>query len=342
MKRFSQLTNNVNECCVTSDVNPGNQLSQTGVMNHYTPVQNILTNIKNLYCTRLGVVASIAEDGVSIKLNSTKFVNEQEIRKVLSETLYNDGSCLQTYIMQQGLDKMSVVDLGMYKVVYFSASDLKTPQPGLESDPCQDCKESFLLNIDEAELIDINEANDDDVELEDETHKTLMELINSKDKVKAAKQFAAIVAKEIALPDEYYFCGVKDSDGEESIALRWRYMKRRPHKKSVENTRSLINIYGDGKEAIWVQDFDEESFFKLPDDVRKLIESILELLDAQKTKDPCVWMIGEEEDKDEKESDSSDSSEDSSEGDLSDEVSSSDEEGSENEEDKKSDDGNLL
>lgn len=345
MKRFSQLTNNVNECCVTSDVNPGNQLSQTGVMNHYTPVQNILTNIKNLYCTRLGIVASIAEDGVSIKLNSTKFINEQEIRKVLNETLYNDGSCLQTYITQQGLDKMSVVDLGMYKVVYFSASDLKTAQPGLESDPCQDCKESFMLNVYEAELIDINEANDDDVELEDETHKTLMELINSKDKVKAAKQFAAIVAKEIALPDEYYFCGVKDSDGEESIALRWRYMKRRPHKKSIENTRSLINIYGDGKEAIWVQDFDEEAYFKLPDDVRKLIENILELLDAQKTKDPCVWMIGEEEDKEEKENDSSEDSssddESSSNGDENEESSSEGESGDEDKNKENNEEGLL-
>lgn len=333
MKRYSEVF----EACVTSDVNPGNQLTQTGVTNHYTPVENILTNIKNLYCTRLGVVAAIGEDGVSIKLHSTKFINDSEIRKVLYETLYNDGSSLSIYLTQQGLDKMSVVDLGQYKVVYFSPSDVKIATPGLESDPCQEC---FMPNVYEAELVNINESNDDDVELEDETYKTLMELITSKDKVKSAKQFAAIVAKEVALPDDFYFCGVKDGDGEESIALRWRYIKKRPHGKSVENTRSLINIYGDGKEAIWVQDFDEDSYFKLPDEVRKLIERILDILDAKKTKNPCVWSIGEVDDEDEKEDKSSDNGdEDNS---SSDEGSDngSDNEGSDN--DSSSDEKGLL
>ena len=38
MKRYSQLNSNINEACATSDVNPGNLLSNTGVANHYTPV----------------------------------------------------------------------------------------------------------------------------------------------------------------------------------------------------------------------------------------------------------------------------------------------------------------
>ena len=55
MKRFSKL----NESCVTSDVNQGNALS-LGVSNHYTPVQNIVTNIRNLFSMIIPVVASVA------------------------------------------------------------------------------------------------------------------------------------------------------------------------------------------------------------------------------------------------------------------------------------------
>lgn len=335
MKRYSQLNSNINEACATSDVNPGNLLSNTGVANHYTPVQNILTNIKNLYCVRLGVVAAIAEDGLSIKLNSTKFIDTKSINQVLGETLYNDGSCLKKYIIEQGLDKMSVVDLGMYKVVYFSPSDIKGAGKNLESNSCQ---EGFAPNVFEAELLNINEAsNDDDIELEDETHKSLMELVKSKDKVKAAKQFSAIVSKEVALPDEFYFCGVKDSDGEESIALRWRYVKKRPHGKSIENTRSLMNIYGEGKDAIWVQDFDEEAYFKLPDEVRKLIESVLELLGAGKTKNPCVWTIGEDEESNKDDKENKDENDEDSSSAMNEEPDTSDED-----EDDDSDDGSDL
>ena len=78
MKRFSKL----NESCVTSDVNPGNALT-LGVTNHYTPVQNIVTNIKNLFSMIIPVVASVAEDGVSVKLNSSKFVSKEEITKLI-------------------------------------------------------------------------------------------------------------------------------------------------------------------------------------------------------------------------------------------------------------------
>ena len=47
MKRFSDFNKAmtgklVGESCVTSDVNPGNALSTTGVTNHYTPINNII------------------------------------------------------------------------------------------------------------------------------------------------------------------------------------------------------------------------------------------------------------------------------------------------------------
>ncbi len=306
MKRFSEFNkslNNISENCVTSDVNPGNALSTTGVTNHYTPVQNILTNVKNLYACRMSIAASLAEDGFSIKMNSSKFTSEDEIRKYLNTPLDRTTIPLAQYITSQGLDKIKIIKVGDFYVVYFSPKDIKVAEPGLESPQAEaPVKEMLDYNIEEAEITTITEDEDDE-ELEDITKKELSKLIDEKDKVKAAKQFMQIVSQQMELPREYYFAGVKDKDGKESIALRWRYTKRRPHKKTAEVTRSLINIYGNDKDGVWVGDFDEKSMFKLPEEVKKLIENILDLLGAEKTKDECVYSLGEKDtnkDKDEK------------------------------------------
>ena len=296
MKRFSDFNKAmtgklVGESCVTSDVNPGNALSTTGVTNHYTPVQNILTNVKNLYTCRMSIAASLAEDGFSIKLNSSKFVSEDEIRRMLYTPLDRTTIPLAQYIISQGLDSVKMIKVGDFYVVYFSPKDIKAAEPGLEAPQAEaPVKEMLDYNIEEAEITTITEDEDDE-ELEDLTKKELSKLIDEKDKVKAAKQFMQIVSQQMELPREYYFAGVKDKDGKESIALRWRYTKRRPHKKTAEVTRSLINIYGNDKDGVWVGDFDEKTYFKLPDEVKKLIENILELLGAEKTNDKCVYSL---------------------------------------------------
>lgn len=306
MKRFSdfskELSKNINEKCVTTDINPGNALSDTmGVTNHYTPVQNILTNVKNLYACRMSIAASLAEDGFSIKLNSSKFISEEEIKKMLYTPLDAQTMPLGQYITSQGLDKIKMVKVGDFYVVYFSPKDIKAAEPGLEATQAEaPVKEMLDYDIEEAEITTITEDEDDE-ELEDLTKKELSKLIDEKDKVKAAKQFMQIVSQQMELPREYYFAGVKDKDGKESIALRWKYTKRRPHKKTAEVTRSLINIYGNEKDGIWVGDFDEKSYFQLPDEVKKLIENILELLGAEKTNDKCVYSLGEKSDKKEDE-----------------------------------------
>ena len=296
MKRFSDFNKAmtgklVGESCVTSDVNPGNALSTTGVTNHYTPVQNILTNVKNLYACRMSIAASLAEDGFSIKLNSSKFVSEDEIRRMLYTPLDRTTIPLAQYIISQGLDSVKMIKVGDFYVVYFSPKDIKAAEPGLEAPQAEaPVKEMLDYNIEEAEITTITEDEDDE-ELEDITKKELSKLIDEKDKVKAAKQFMQIVSQQMELPREYYFAGVKDKDGKESIALRWRYTKRRPHKKTSEVTRSLINIYGNSKDGVWVGDFDKKSYFQLPDEVKKLIENILELLGAEKTDDECVYSL---------------------------------------------------
>ena len=310
MKRFSDFNKAmtgklVGESCVTSDVNPGNALSTTGVTNHYTPVQNILTNVKNLYACRMSIAASLAEDGFSIKLNSSKFVSEAEVRRMLYTPLDRTTIPLAQYIISQGLDNVKMIKVGDFYVVYFSPKDIKAAEPGLEAPQAEaPVKEMLDYNIEEAEITTITEDEDDE-ELEDLTKKELSKLIDEKDKVKAAKQFMQIVSQQMELPREYYFAGVKDKDGKESIALRWRYTKRRPHKKTAEVTRSLINIYGNTKDGVWVGDFDEKTYFQLPDEVKKLIQNILELLGAEKTDDECVYSLDakKEDKKDDKKDD---------------------------------------
>ena len=290
MKTLNQLL----ESCVTSDVNPGNSLT-VGVSNHYTPVQNIVTNVRNLFSIIVPVVASVAEDGVSVKLNSSKFVNKEEINKILYQPVYQSQS-LYSFIISQGLDLVKMINLGMYWVVYFCPSDIKQAEPGKEANPASFPCEGQVEEEVEMFNFTINES-DDDEELKDLTKEKLNEIIQSKDKVKAAKALELMVGQEMELPREYYFAGVKDKQGNESIALRWKYTVKRPKGMTSEVTKSLINIYGLDKDGIWVGDFDEDSMFQLPDEVKKLIENILEFLGAEKTDDPCVWdLSGEKKD----------------------------------------------
>ena len=307
MKRFSVY---LNEGCTTSDVNPGNLYPNTGVANHLTPVGNIVTQVRNLFTPLTGVVASIGEDGYSVKLNSSKFISKEEVNNVLYDGTLMRGTTLASYIISQGLEHMKVIPYGQFFVVYFCPSDIKAAEPGKEPEPSKfPCTEMLQYGIEEAEMISLTEENilleagDDDEEMEDITHKKAIELITAKDKVKSAKQFELLVSQEMELPREFYFAGVKSKDGEESIALRWKYTNKRPHNKTAELTRSLINIFDTSKEGIWVQDFAEGAYFQLPDEVKKLIEDILEFIGAKKTDNPAIWSLEDVKDEDKEEKD---------------------------------------
>ena len=290
MKVFSQY---INEKCDTADVNQGNSLLHTGVSNHLTPIGNIVTNVKNLFATRLSVVASIAEDGVSIKLNSSYFTDPKEINKVLYNYEIIRGTCLASYIMSQGLDLIKTVNLGQFYVVYFCPSDINTAMPGVEPNQSSlPCKEMLDYNLEEAEMIMLKE--DAEEELADITKEKLAEIIKMTDKVKAAKQLELLVMQEVDMPREYYFAGVKDKVGNESIALRWKYTRSGGKGQTVEITRSLINIYDDGENGVWVADFADDALVKLPEEVEKLINTILEFIGANETKTKGSFTIGGE------------------------------------------------
>lgn len=298
MKRLSRI--------IKEGAQPGNQITKTGVTNHYTPIQNILTNVKNLFCLLLGVVAEVGEDNVSIKLSSSQFVSKQKTEEILWRAMYNDvftygTSSLYGYITSQGLPTVTFINLGGYYVVYFSPNDIKTAEDptkmALNAMP-EAANESML---DEFEIGTFIKEDDSEEEMKSETVSKVLELLDGPDKVKAAKQLELLVSKEIQLPREYYFSAIKFKSGEEAIALRWKYTKKMPFGKAdgdgeykettVENTRSLMHIFGKGEKAIWVQDFDEDSLVELPEEVKKLIQSILDLLEAGETDNPSVFSL---------------------------------------------------
>lgn len=323
MKKLSQILNEG-----IQPGNPGNQISKTGVTNHYTPVQNILTNVKNLFCQLLGIYAEVAEDGFSIKLTSTQFTSEQKTNEILWRSMYNDvftygTSSLYGYITAQGLNKVTLINLGGYYVAYFSPNDIKAAEPPINMEipkegcpsPCE-MKESLY---DEFEFTYLTEGDDnaddnsndnnssDNKDNNDSNSSTdnddkIGEILSNEDKVKAAKQLEIVISQKIQLPRDYYFAAIKFKNDDEAIALRWKYEKELPTGKSTETTRSLLHIFGTGDKAIWVQDYAKDSIVQLPDEVKKLIDSVLDILKAKKTNDPAIYSLG---------SSSSDSNEDS-------------------------------
>lgn len=284
MKTFSKL----NESARTTDTQPGNDLAKTGLTNHYTPIENILINVKNLFATKLGVIVAVGEDNVSLKLHSSKFVNDDFVNTVLYEQV-DRFTCLDSYIRSQGLTKMTKVNLGQYIVIYYSPEDVNTaedPNEMTKTDAAAIATESL-----DFELSNIIKEDDSEEELKDITLEKVLELLDMKDKVKAAKQLELLVSQQIELPREFYFAGIKFKTGEEAIALRWKYIKKLPTGQSSESVRSIIHIFGKGDKAIWVQDFAKDSIVKLPDDVVTLINNILEMLEAEKTNDPAIFKL---------------------------------------------------
>jgi len=298
MKTFTKL----NEQCVTSDVNPGNALA-LGVTNHLTPIGNIVMNVRNYFASQLSIVASVAEDGVSVKLNSSKFTSKDEINKVLNNPIQRNMS-LKEYIQSQGLDLIKMICVGQFWVVYFSPSDIKTAAPGAEAVQAEaPVKEQLEYDIEEAEIdsLEMKINEDEDEEMKSEGKDELNEIIGMSDKVKAAKKLEAFVAKEIELPREYYFAAVKTQKGKEVLALRWKYTKRSGIKETIELKKSIMHIYNDGQ--IFCSDLDKNSMFNLPSEVNTLLNNIIDMFDAEKTNDPAVFKIKNFEKKDDKKED---------------------------------------
>ncbi|MCH5166960.1 MAG: hypothetical protein J1F35_03620 [Erysipelotrichales bacterium] len=314
MKKFSQL---IEESALT-------QLAQktdngAGTTNKYTPINNIITNVKNFFGATYNIVVTEGP-GNSVELRCSRWINVDEAYKDLNG-IEVARKTITSYISEQGLDSMKLIQEGQRILAVFYASDIKddatktfnklpdaseyTDSHANENRNFQTCliyTDSYANESFEYEILDqktIGEGKEDDDEMEDTTQKELRELIVTDNKVKSAEKFAELVAQTIDLPSEYYWKAVKDKDGNESIALRHKTEKRRPFGKKAEIIDSVINIYGTGEEAIWVDGYDDID--NMPDDMKRLIENILQLLGAEKTPDICVYSLKETDDDDDEE-----------------------------------------
>lgn len=254
-----------------------------GVMNHYTPIDNIVINTRNIFGALLGLVINKGEDGISLKIQSSTFVNPDVTSNILYNSTFDGHTYLYSYIMNQGLRGMKILDLGNSCIVYFFPNDIAA-SPCDATYGCEEMKES---NIDVCELVDIRE--DQEVELEDRTKEELADIINNTNKVKGAADFANKMASVIKLPDNMYIKATKDQDGHESISLRYKSQQRRPFGGKFDNVTSLMNIYCTGTNAVWVNAFLNKPLYD--DDTLSVINSILQFIGAEETGDEAVWNI---------------------------------------------------
>lgn len=272
-----------------SGVTSGIGMTQ-GVMNHYTPIDNIIINTRNIFGALLGLVVSKGEDGVSLKIQSSSFTNPEVTRNILYNSTFDGHTYLYAYIMNQGLRGLKILDLGSTCIAYFFPNDLA--EDPCSNDACCGCREMKESRIIECELATIEESSvneDQEVELEDRTKEELAEIINNNNKVKGAADFANKMANVITLPENMYIKATKDIDGHESISLRYKTVKRRPFGGKMDSVTSLMNIYCTGANAVWVDAFLNKGLYD--DDVINVINSILQFIGAEETSDEAVWNI---------------------------------------------------
>lgn len=276
-----------------------------GVTNHLTPVDNIVTNVRNFFSPKMSLVVSKGEDNISLKCTSSLFTSEEQTRNMLYFPYWNDRMSLASYVSQQGLSQIKVLPIGQEFIVYFCPADM--PQLGYGSSygekvPCCGCDEQRQYHLGEVEFVvfedETQNANQKyygqgDQEIEGIQKKNLRELLNDKDKVKAAKAFAEILKQNMGLPENVYVKAVRDEDGNESVALRYRYEKRKPFGKTSTMTKTLVNIYGLGDNGIWVDDFDNENFDL---DLKSTITDMLDFIGVRKTADKCSFTISDDPD----------------------------------------------
>lgn len=272
MKKLSELF------LESFDSNPGNSLDCLGVTNHYTPINNIIVAIRNLICCRLGIIAEPGEDGVSIKLHSSKFTDEESINALLYDKLDRFTS-LDSYIRMQGLTKRTIVDLGAYKVVYYSPEDIKQAEnpevmaqvPDIDIEPTTEGLKNIKTILEEQEDKSVN----------------WVELFNNEDKTVAAALFQDKIKDKIELPINYYVKATKDANNNVCVAIRKKYDFRKPFGETIEKIKSIINIYS--PDNIWVPGYQDCIILSEID--KEIIEKVLDIINAKETDDKCKFTL---------------------------------------------------
>lgn len=290
MKSFSQFT----EAAHTPNcVMPGNL--NNGVMNHYIPIENIVINVRNIFAPWFGLVVEPGEDGRTLKVYNSTFSSREAVDAVLN---FNPGvgTSLREYVAMQGLPLYKAVRQGGTLVVYFYSTDIAgqedpatfgdNPVPAV-SEPLPSPYEEALQSSTDEELSSVLEEVGEETEMRDILNKTFYDLAGTADQTESDKKWAAALGENVRLPEGYYWANVKDEDGHKSIALRKKVTKRQSFGRSSKYAVSLINIYNNGKNAIWVGIFDHKD--QCPAEDVQLIESIISFIGAVPTQDPCVF-----------------------------------------------------
>lgn len=284
-----------------------------GVTNHLTPVKNIISNINNLFASQLSIVAFPGADNVSLIVKSSFFYDEETTRSQIYQKVWNDRTSLFDYVSQQGLPVVKIFQLGTEWICMFCPSDMPQfgygPDSSIEKCPASiKCEMKEQIPFGEVEynsfVYEDGEDSDNDnmnglknygfgdQEIESIQKKDLRTILGSKDKVKAAKAFAAILSKNMHMPENYYIKAVRDEDGNESVALRYRYEKRKPFGKTAMLTKTLVNIYGLDDNGIWVDGADDPN--GLPEEMKGVIDNMLGFIGVRRTGDACCFTIAED------------------------------------------------
>lgn len=277
-------------------------INNMGVTNHLTPVDNIITNVRNFFSQQLSMVVTKGEDNVSIKCTSSLWVDEESARSAIYYPTWNEMTSLYSYVYGQGLCLVKTFTIGQNVYIYFCPDDMPkvTGYSGndIECRPCKSfvCKEQKIYNMGDLEFDRLNEDGNwqGDQEIEGIQKKDIRELLSSTDKVKAAKAFAEILAQNMRMPENYYIKAVRDEYGNESVALRYRYEKRKPFGKTATVTKTLVNIYGLGDNGIWVDGADDPN--GLPEEMKGVIDDMLGFIGVRRTSDACCFTIAEDPD----------------------------------------------
>jgi len=290
-----------------------------GVTNHLTPVNNIITNINNLFASQLSVVATPGPDNVSLICKSSFFYDEETTRRQIYLPVWNDTTSLACYVSQQGLNNIKIIPTGNGKECYVAFCPSDMPQLGYNGcydgnyeDECAPKCESrdiygdveytqFTFEDGQEENSNMNGLKNygfGDQEIESIQKKDLREILNSKDKVKGAKAFAEILARNMRMPENYYIKAVRDEDGNESIALRYRYEKKKPFGKTATLTKTVVNIYNTEDNGIWVDDAEN-----LPEEMKGIVDDMLNFVGVRRTGDPNTFSVSLTDDFDDLKSD---------------------------------------
>lgn len=301
MKTLSMLTETSQ--AVKDLIAKQKSINPIGLSNHYTPVENIITNVKNIYGTRLSfTVEKFGNYGIILR--SHLFANQEDVNAIIYADLFQPGtSSVFNYIYNQGLTKMQILKEGDYFVVTFEPNDIAkpalVPQQGKdeltntfeETRKEYEVESQYLLEEDQYGGVKMqNTIGDQEIDILQKND--LRNLLGGDDKVKAAKAFAAAVSQNMKLPENYYIKAVRDEDGNESVALRYRYEKRRPFGKTQTITKTLMNIYGLGDDGIWVDGYDDKA--SVPEEMRGIIDGILNFVGVRRTGDNCTFTIAKD------------------------------------------------